>query len=162
MNGIGIIINFCVSILDNWSLRPINYTSFFFFNFNFFTMWHEESSFPEQGSNPHPLHWKRGVITTETLGKSLYLLHNNWFSLLLSNSTSVDALNTKKEGKEEGGISIIFGYRNITVSVQFSHSLMSDFLWLHESQHIRPPCPSPTPRVYSNSCPLSRWCHPAI
>ena len=32
----------------------------------------------------------------------------------------------------------------------------------HESQHTRPPCPSPTPRVYSNSCPLSRWCHPAI
>ena len=32
----------------------------------------------------------------------------------------------------------------------------------HESQHARPPCPSPAPRVYSNSCPLSRWCHPAI
>ena len=32
----------------------------------------------------------------------------------------------------------------------------------HELQHARPPCPSPTPRVYSNSCPLSRWCHPAI
>ena len=39
---------------------------------------------------------------------------------------------------------------------------MSDSLWPHESQHTRPPCPSPTPGVYSNSCPLSRWCHPAI
>ena len=39
---------------------------------------------------------------------------------------------------------------------------MSDSLWLHESQHARPPCPSPTRRVYSNSCPSSRWCHPAI
>ena len=39
---------------------------------------------------------------------------------------------------------------------------MSDSLRPHESQHIRPPSPSPTPRVYSNSCPLSRWCHPAI
>ena len=49
-------------------------------------------------------------------------------------------------------------------SVQFSsvHSVVSDFLWPHESQHARPPCPSPTPRIYSNSCPLSRWCHPAI
>ena len=47
-------------------------------------------------------------------------------------------------------------------SVQFSHSVMSDSLRPHESQHTRPPCPSPTPRVYSNSCPLSRWCHPAI
>ena len=39
---------------------------------------------------------------------------------------------------------------------------MSDTLWPHESQHTRPPCPSPTARVYSNSCPLSQWCHPAI
>ena len=39
---------------------------------------------------------------------------------------------------------------------------MSNSLWPHESQHSRPPCPSPTPGVYSNSCPSSRWCHPAI
>ena len=47
-------------------------------------------------------------------------------------------------------------------SVQFSHSVMSNSLWPHELQHARPPCPSPTLGVYSNSCPLSRWCHPAI
>ena len=47
-------------------------------------------------------------------------------------------------------------------SVQFSHSVVSNFLWPHELQHARPPCPSPTPRVYSNSCPLHWWCHPAI
>ena len=46
------------------------------------------------------------------------------------------------------------------VSVQFSSSVMSDSLRLHELQHTRPPYPSPTPRVYSNSCPLSQWCHP--
>ena len=45
---------------------------------------------------------------------------------------------------------------------QFSHSVMSNSLWLHESQHSRPPCPSPTPGVYSNSRPSSWWCHPAI
>ena len=39
---------------------------------------------------------------------------------------------------------------------------MSNSLWPHESQHARPPCPSPTPRVYSISCPMSPWCHPAI
>jgi len=50
----------------------------------------------------------------------------------------------------------------ITPSVQFSHSVMSDFLWPHRLQHARPPCPSPTPRVHPNSCPLSRWCHPTI
>ena len=47
-------------------------------------------------------------------------------------------------------------------SVQFSRSVMSDSLRPHEPQHGRPLCPSPTPRVYSNSYPLSRWCHPAI
>ena len=48
------------------------------------------------------------------------------------------------------------------LSVQFSHSVMSDSLWPHESQHARPPCPSPTPGVYSNPCPSSWWCHPTI
>ena len=47
-------------------------------------------------------------------------------------------------------------------SVQFSCSVVSDSLWPHESQHVRHPCPSQTPGVYSNSCPSSRWCHPAI
>ena len=47
-------------------------------------------------------------------------------------------------------------------SVQFSHSVVSDSLRPHELQHARPPCPSPTLGVYSNSCPSSRWCHPAI
>ena len=48
------------------------------------------------------------------------------------------------------------------LSVQFSRSVVSDSLRPHEPQHARPPCPSPTPRVHSNSCTLSRWCHPAI
>ena len=46
--------------------------------------------------------------------------------------------------------------------VQFSRSVVSDSLWPHESQHARPPYPSPTPRVHSDLCPLSQWCHPAI
>ena len=50
----------------------------------------------------------------------------------------------------------------IISSVQFSHSVMSDSLRPHELQHARPPCPSPTPRVYPNSRPSSQWCHPAI
>ena len=47
-------------------------------------------------------------------------------------------------------------------SIQFSHSVMSDFLRPHGLQHTRPTCPSPTPRVDSSSCLLSRWCHPTI
>ena len=47
-------------------------------------------------------------------------------------------------------------------AIQFSRSVVSDSLWPHESQHARPPCPSPTPGVHSDSCPSSQWCHPAI
>ena len=47
-------------------------------------------------------------------------------------------------------------------SVQFSRSVMSDYLWPHELQHTRPPYPSPAPRVHPNPCPLSRWYHPTI
>ena len=47
-------------------------------------------------------------------------------------------------------------------SVQFSRSVVSDCLRPHESQHARPPCPSPTPGVHSDSSPSSQWCHPAI
>ena len=58
--------------------------------------------------------------------------------------------------------SVVYRYNVIFSSVQFSRSVMSDSLWTHESQHARPPCPSPTPGVHSNSHPSSQWCHPAI
>jgi len=47
-------------------------------------------------------------------------------------------------------------------SVQFSHSVMSNSLWPHGLQHATPPCPSPTPRVYSSSCSLSQWSQPTV
>ena len=50
----------------------------------------------------------------------------------------------------------------IISSFQFSPSVVSVSLWPRGLQYIRPPCPSPTPRVYSNSSPLSRWCHPTV
>ena len=50
----------------------------------------------------------------------------------------------------------------VVISVQFSHSVMSNFLRPHESQHTRPPYPPPTPRAHSDSCPSSQWCHSAI
>ena len=55
---------------------------------------------------------------------------------------------------------IIFSYS--VNSVQFSRSVVSNSLWPYESQHTRPPCPSPAPRVYPDSCPWSQWCHPSI
>ena len=53
-------------------------------------------------------------------------------------------------------------YFLLKFTVQFSHSVMSDSLWPHGLQHPRPCCPSPNPRVYSNSCSLSWWYHPTI
>ena len=52
--------------------------------------------------------------------------------------------------------------KRLVQSVQFSHSVVSDSLRLHELQHAKPPCPSPTPGVHSDSPPSSQWCHPAI
>ena len=57
---------------------------------------------------------------------------------------------------------VVHIHNGVFSSVQFSYSVLSDSLWPHESQHTRPPCPSLTPRVHSDSCPLSQWCHPAI
>ena len=53
-------------------------------------------------------------------------------------------------------------FKKYFTSVQISCSVMSNSLWHHELQHARPPCPSPTPGVHSDSCPSSWWCHPAI
>ena len=57
---------------------------------------------------------------------------------------------------------VIFKHNLNHKSVQFSCSVVSDSLWPHESQHARPPCPSPTPGVFSDSRPSSWWYHPAI
>ena len=56
----------------------------------------------------------------------------------------------------------LFAKPFVSYSVQFGHSVVSDSLQPREPQHARPPCPSPTPRVYSNPCPSSQWCHPTI
>ena len=74
-------------------------------------------------------------------------------------------------GRSQGQRSLegysLWGHKSVrydleTQSVQFSHSVVSDSLQPHESQHARPPCPSPTPGVHSDSRPSSQWCHPAI
>ena len=73
---------------------------------------------------------------------------------LIKEKHSTDRVWASSEGTKAWGCQFL--------SVQFSRSVVSDFLWPHELQHARPPCPSPTPGVYSNPCPASRWCHPAI
>ena len=102
--------------------------------------------------------------------------------VLYENLEGWDAVGSRKEVKEGGYLWLIhadvcqkstqhckaiilqlkLNLKKIRESSQttFSHSALSDSLWPHRLQHTRPPCPSPTTGVYSNSCPLSRWCHP--
>ena len=66
-------------------------------------------------------------------------------------------------GRKESDTTERLHFHFIPVSpVQFSRSVVSNSLWSHGLQHARPPCPSPTPMLYSDSCPLSGWCHPTI
>ena len=70
-------------------------------------------------------------------------------TLMAESEEELKSLRVKvKEESEKVGLKLS--------SVKFSHSVMSDSLRPHESQHARPPCPSPTPRVHSDSCPLSQ------
>ena len=84
------------------------------------------------------------------------LLHARMLEHVARPSSRVHLLEGKSNVEGEGRI------QPPCLSVQFSHSVMPDSLWRHEPQHARPPCPSPTPGVYSNSCPSSLWCHPPI
>ena len=79
---------------------------------------------------------------------------------LLNMQRKLKCQGSKEVGKESSICSVISCTR--VVRVQFSCSVVSDSLRPHRLQHTRPPCPSPTPTVYSNSCPLSQWCHPTI
>ena len=71
-------------------------------------------------------------------------------------------LRLKQETRFKGATMFMYNKSSYcTISVQFSCSVVSNS-WPQESQHARPPCSSPTPRVHLNSCPSSHWCHPAI
>ena len=89
------------------------------------------------------LHWQGGLLSLAPSGKP----KSTFFISSFQNYSSIFCP---------------LKFLKIQFSVQFSRSVVSDSLQLHEPQHARPPCPSPTPGAYLNSCPLSRWCHPII
>ena len=96
-----------------------------------------------------PVHqpWTSCVMHWTWAGDSFHIWYYTWFNAILPNHPTL-ALSRNT---------------SVFISVQsFSHSFMSDSLWSHGLQHARPPCPSPTLRVHSDSRPLSQWCHPAI
>ena len=102
---------------------------------------------PDQGWNPGPLHWEHRVLTPRPPGKSHHKANP------LSSSRTLPRHHILQEA---------FLELPSVSSLQFGRSVVSDSLQPQGPQHTRPTCPSPTPGVYSNSCPLSRWCHPTI
>ena len=90
---------------------------------------------------------------SQTIKKMFYSLYYQLFIIHFSYHFFNSHLKTSKAR-------LLYSY--LEPSVQFSRSVVSNSLRPHESQHARPPCPSPTPRVHSNSRPSSQWCHPAI
>ena len=117
---------------------------------------------PHQGLNPYPLQWKHRILTAGSAGLSgghctIWCQELEHLHLLVY----VEGLEPFPRGYQ--GRTVLGNILWINQwQVQFSCSVVSHSLRPHESQHARPPCPSPTPRVHSNSCPSSQWCHPAI
>ena len=101
-----------------------------------------------------------------------YLLINHWLLLVvlygITRPLPSGNVSDKISFQQYSSLSVITPStlpstnKMVISSVQFSCSVMSDSLRPHGLQHTRPPCLSPTPGVYSNSCPLSWWCHPTI
>ena len=114
------------------------------------------------------LHWPPSLFFFffESLG--IYFCCCLWFSFMLNKFNSLRFIHyfikfskifSALDSLNSGALDELFSQYS---SVQFSCSVVSDSLWAHGLQHTRPPCPSPTPRVYPYSCPLSQWCHRTI
>ena len=97
-----------------------------------------------------------------SLGRKSQTPPSDWVTYINS------ALATLKRCRKDWGASAVLATLNHrplcleltrTIDMMFSHSVMSDSLRLHELEHVRLPCPSPSHRACSNSCPLSQWCH---
>ena len=117
--------------------------------------------------------WKAGLdeaqVGTKIAGRNINNLRYADDTTLMEESKEElkSFLMKVKEESEKVGLKLNIQKTKIMASshissVQFSCSVVSDSFQPHEPQHARPPCPSPTPGVYSNSCALSQWCHPTI
>ena len=104
-------------------------------------------------------YWRRAEKYLRKEWRGWAKAKTNWFMDVTGDESKVQC---SKEQYCKGTWNVRFMDQGKFTSVQFSLSVVSDSLQPQESQHARPPCPSPTPRVHSNSCPLSRWCHLAI
>jgi len=107
------------------------------------------------GYDPSPCKWHSKVCFCEFI----FLLYMYSEKGMKGSEMTREELSIKRQLSVE--VDMLYDYIQFS-SVQFSRSVVSDSLWPHESQHARPPCPSPTPGVHTDSRPLSQWCHPAI
>ena len=131
------------SFLINFCLEYCNYCDLFFSNSFDHRYWKPVASLFNTTFVMLFSHTKLTLEHIDRLGVlTLCAMENPWSVLMICDFASMDSNKQRLH--------------------QFSRSFMSDSLWPHESQHTRPPCPSPTPRDYANSCPSSWWCHPAI
>ena len=99
------------------------------------------------------------VINLFLLSENVFILFHSWRIFLLNQEFWVCTYFYFKTLNALFGFLVVFC---VCVWWEFSRSVLSDSLRPHEPQHIRPPCPSLTPGAYSNPCPSSRWCHPAV
>jgi len=121
-------------------------------------------------------YWVEKVNTQEEMEPTLFVPYilsptisaGSWPGHLPCTLSAVDLkclsylLTLLKRDSNPGSLYRVHRVYHYISSVQFSRSIMSDSLQPHKLQHAMPPCPSLTPRVHTNPCPSSRWCHPAI
>ena len=123
-------------------------------------------SFPASGSFPVSQLFALGgqSIGTSSSVSVLPMNIQGWFPSGLTGLISLqpEGLSRVFSRTNSLALSLLYGPTLTFVSVQFSCSVVSDSLQPCEPQHARPPCPSPTPEVHQNPCPLCRWCHPTI
>ena len=114
------------------------------------------------------LHWNHGGFLGMNDSLRWIILRTPWIQDWLQWMSTFLNCGKSMKNKEPSGLYPLKYLFHLDLTfrwfstIQFSLSVMSDSLRPHESQHSRYPCPSPTPGVHSNSCPLSWWCHPAI
>ena len=112
----------------------------------------------------HQMRWQDGITAAKEMGKLWEMVRDReaWraavHGVTKSRTWPGDRTTAAMYIMYRIKVKHIVALENIWL-VQFNHSVMSDPLRPHESQHTRPPCPSPTPGVYLNSCPSSGWCH---
>ena len=137
------------------SSQPRDWTQISHITGGFFTIWATRKVQEPWGDS---LSLLKGIFPTQEMNQCLHLCR--WILYQLSYQRSLNS-SIGMSNIKESDYNSHYNIHSVS-SVQFSLSVVSDTLWHHELWHARPPCPSPSPGVHWNTCPLSQWCHPTI